>query len=201
MTDERNEEEEFVTLWRAQPIEPAPITLEEIRTAATKFERFVRRKNRQEYVAGAIVILAFAWYALWFHEWLIQLGSLAIIAATLFVLFYLRRHGYAAATPRGIDARGLVEFQRAQLVRRRDLAGSVWLWYLPPFVPGITLFMVGLWVQGPRPGHSIATYHLGLTLMAAVFPLFAVILALMNIIRSNRWQREIDALDGWKGRD
>jgi uncharacterized membrane protein len=199
MTEERNEEE-FVTLWRAQPIEPQPISLE-IRTEATKFEWFVRRKNMQEYVAGAIVIPVFAWYALRFHVWLGKLGCLAIIAATAFVLLYLHRRGFAASTPTGMDARSLVEFHRAQLVRRRDLARAVWLWYLTPFAPGLTLIMLGMWIQGPAPGRSIVTFHLGLALVATVFALFFVILALMNIIRSNRWQREIDALDGWKRRE
>jgi hypothetical protein len=200
MTDERKEEE-FVTLWRAQPIEPAPITLEEIRTAATKFERRIRRRNMREYAAGPIAIACFAWGAVSFHGWMTKLGCIEIIAATVFILWHLGRRGSVLATPGGADARGLVEFHRAELVRQRDLVRGVWLWYLAPPIPGFILIFLGRWFQDPVRGRPIATDHLIIALLAPIIPLVLLVIWLLNIIGANRLQKRIDALDGWKARD
>ena len=75
---------------------------------------------------------------------------------------------------------------RAELVRQRDLAGDSW-GYLLPFVPGVTLSLLGGALQQRPASQVIALAVFGLALFLAV--------AWLNAFTARKRQMEIDALD------
>lgn len=131
-------------LWRNQPTEPQPMTLEQIH--ARGFQSRVRVRNRVEYVACAVVAAAFSAYVLVLPPPLLKAASLLIVAATLFVGYQLHRRASARPTPAAADA---LAFHRAELVRQREALRTAWAWYLAPFMPGLALFIVGAWLAQP----------------------------------------------------
>ena len=66
-----------------------------------------------------------------------------IIAAALFVSYWLHAQGAAASLPADLGTKSSLDFLRVQLERQRDLLRSVWLWYLLPFVPGVLVLGIG----------------------------------------------------------
>jgi hypothetical protein len=146
MTDARK-------LWTAGSKAPVEVSMDEIVRRAEKLQRRVRRSNAAEYVAGAIVVVVFVWYAAVWTELspLARVGCALIACAVVFVVTYLALRGPAGEVRR--DASTLACY-RAELERRRDLLASVPRWYLAPTWPGLVLFLVGvgqqLWDVSPR---------------------------------------------------
>jgi len=112
------------SLWRNQRVEPAQMSLEELRQKAERFQRKISRRNLREYVAGAFVFVAFSYFI-----WLLppmRLGSALLLAATAYVLYQLHTRGAAKEVPESLALGTCLEFHR-----------DVWKWYLLPFVPGL----------------------------------------------------------------
>lgn len=121
-----------------------------------------------------------------------------MIAGALFTVFRLRKMGAARQIPAELAFRACVGFQREELERQRDLLLGVWRWYLLPFVPGMTVFLVGLFEFAMRQPH--ASEHARaiawmFTLTAAGCAVVFVGVAKLNHWAARRLQREIDALD------
>lgn len=135
--------EDPLRVWQEQPVEGAAPPLEEIRRRAGKFESRIRNRNRREYIGAAVVLAAFTFYFFWFSDLLVRVGSVLIIAGTIYVVRQLYRRSTPAAMPAEFGLTASVEFYRSELVRQRDLLQSVWKWYLAPFVPGMVMFSRG----------------------------------------------------------
>ena len=130
-------------LWRDQPTETPPMTLEQIH--ARGFQDRIKRRNMVEYVASAVVVVAFSGYIVVLPHPILKLASALVIVGTFFMVWQLHRRGSARHTPAD-DALG---FHRAELVRQLEAGRSAWRWYLAPFMPGLVLFMVGMAMARP----------------------------------------------------
>lgn len=187
------------SLWQSMPAPQVSISADEMRARALAFERKVRRRNRIEYIAAAVVVAAFGWYATWPEPatplW--PIANLMIVAGTLLVAWNLHRIARAAATPAEASAGSLIDFQRAQYVRQRDALKSVWLWYLGPFVPGMVLWFTALWI-GPPQAQQTATWGMGLIAAAGASIAVSAGIVVLNLIGAGRLQRLIDELDSYK---
>ena len=128
-------------LWQGSEPILAPLPLDEIKRQAGRFGDAVRRRNRREYVATALVVAVFAFYAAIFAEPLVKLGSLLIIAGALVVAWQLARRT-SRADP-DAEAQDISGYYRARLVREEHMLARVGRWYLAPFVPGLLLFLLG----------------------------------------------------------
>lgn len=190
-----NASDDLKRLWRDQKTEEDIVTLEDIRSRATKFQRRVRNRNLREYIGGAIVIAAFAFCAWQMPGWMIKSGSLLTVAATIFVVWQLHRRGRTFAVPDGATAAGLLAFHREELVRQRDAVRTVWLWYLLPFLPGMALLMLGRYLQVHAPGRAIAEDHLIIVFVTIIMALVFVIILLLNLWGAARLQSRIQDLD------
>lgn len=186
--------DELQALWRAQPTEHKPMTLAEIHQRARKMERKVHRRNLTEYVAGVLVILAFAPVLLRNGSWMMQGGAALIIVATVMVLRHLHRMASARAVPEG--GAPIVDFHRQELVRQRDALRTVGRWYLAPFLPGLALVIAGRWFQSHAHGRPIETDHLIILVVAAVMAVFMGFVWALNQWGAKRLQKRIDELDG-----
>ena len=144
----------FEGLWQSQPTEPRKINPEDLRRRMQRFERRIARRNLREYLAAAFVVCVFGYYTHLFPMLLVRIGCAMVIAGTLYVMFELHRRASAEPAPAELALTSCVEFQRRQLERQRDALRSVWSWYLLPFVPGICVFLVGLFEFGVRTAHA-----------------------------------------------
>jgi len=175
-------------LWRDQPGGEVQMSVQEIRARAEKLERTVGRRNQREYVAAAVVIPVFGAVAWFVENAAVALGSLLVVLATLWIVYYLHRHG-AARRPAGEQgAMSCLEFHRSEIVRQRDLLRSVWLWYLLPPAPGMLLIVVGPALERPE------RWAGALGAVSVIAVAFTGI-GLLNQRVARKLQRRIDDLD------
>jgi hypothetical protein len=185
-------------VWKSQPPEQIEISLADIRRRAQKLETKVSWRNLREYVAGALVVACFGYYTSVFHSTLIRAGCGLVIAGVLFAVFTLHQKGAARTVPAELAFRTCVEFQRKELERQRDLLRSVWTWYLLPFVPGLIIFLLGLFesaMQQPHTSERARTIAIVFALTAAGCGLVFVGIGKLNQWAARRLQREIDTLN------
>jgi len=185
-------------VWRGQSAERIDISLEDMRRKALKLETKVFWRNAREYVACALVVAAFGYYASVFPSTMIRAGCGLVIGGALFAVFRLHRTGAARAVPAELALRTCVGFQRRELERQRDLLLGVWRWYLLPFVPGLIILLLGLFeftMRQPRASEHAKTIAVVFALTAAGCAVVFVGVGTLNRWAARKLQREIDALD------
>jgi hypothetical protein len=184
-------DEQTRLLWRAQPV-PAlqPLSAEALLAQAQRLQQRLRRRNRRELVAGALVALVFLVYAVVFPHWLSKLGALLTVAGVGYTLWQLQRRAAGVPSAAALGA-SVLQCHRAELVRQRDALQAVWRWYVAPLVPGLVLFLCGRQIENGR-------WHPGL------FAICAVVLGLvvwLNRLAARRLQKRIDTLDNMATED
>jgi hypothetical protein len=186
------------SLWQSMPTESIVVSAEQMRARSLKFERRIRRRNMIEYVAAAVVVAAFSWYATWPEPatplW--PVANLMIVAAALYVGWKLHRHGAARKADPEASVAGLIAFHRAELARQRDGLVTVWRWYLLPFVPGVVLWFTAMGIgasQHGGPAAAVMPLVLGASVLMFIL-VFAGVFAL-NLLAAAHLQRQIDDLD------
>lgn len=189
MTTE-SEKQDIKTIWGAQSVEPNLVTVEQIRAKADKFQSAVRRRNRVEYAAGVLVVAGFGSYIWIFRTLLMQLGSILIIAAAIFIMVWIRFRASANPIPSHISFMDYVSRYRDELRRQQSALRTVWLWYLAPFVPGFALFTAGMSrLVEHAPGSRLPMWPF-LVVMVGVF----AGVWLLNLWGARRLQHQIDEL-------
>jgi hypothetical protein len=188
-------------VWQRDSGEPPRFTPDELRRNMGKFERTIARRNLREYFAGAFVIAIFAYYTWMFPTLTLRIGCGLIIFGTIYVIYQLHRRASARPAPADLGQRSCVDFQRAELERQRDALRSVWSWYLLPFVPGMCVFLfgifqfaIGITQAAGRP------FHAGIAVAAMALIAGCVVVVFFAVWRLNRWaanklQTQIDELD------
>jgi hypothetical protein len=176
------------SLWQGQPSADGAMPVDELRRGSRRLTRAVRRRNLREYVAAAFVVPAMGWLGWRAPFASMRVGSGLIIAATIFVVYYIRRHGTAKAMPADMGTTSCVAFLRAELERQRDLLRSVWKWYLLPFAPGFIFVYLGPVLAHPELASRAAWPAAG-TVLVFVF------IGALNRYGAKRLQARIDALE------
>jgi hypothetical protein len=130
-------------LWQDQPAESGPMSVDQLRRRSRRLTRVISLRNLLEYVTGAVLVIALARMA-WVAPFRLIRGGLALsVAAVIFVLYHLYRHGSARAMPEDMGLRSCLQFHRGELERQRDLLRGVWYWYLAPLMPGLIVVYLG----------------------------------------------------------
>lgn len=174
-------------LWQSQPDGDLVLSLDEIRWRARRLERIIVFRNAREYVAAAVVVPAFA-VMMWVERSaLVRISAGLVIAATVFVVYHLHRHGTTTRLPVDLGTKSAIEFHRAQLERQRDLLRSVWFWYVLPFIPGLVGIQIGLALSRPAPTSR-------LVIQLAVIVVASAAVHLLNRWGARRLQGRIDQL-------
>ena len=183
-------EQELHRLWRDQPAAAESFDPQELRRKADDWHRVVSKRNRREYVAGAIAALAFLWFAVSAHDAWTRIGCITAIAGLVIALYQLHRRAAAAEPDPAEFGTPVALHYRAELCRQRDALRSVWLWYIAPLLPGPAIMLLGPYMSGRSAGGGLNDL-IG-------FLIFAVIMALilwLNSYAASRIQRRIDQLD------
>lgn len=180
-------QESLIRLWHEDNIAPAALPLDEIKHRARHFGEQVHRRNRREYIAAAVVAVAFAIYVVILPGLLLKTGSLLLIAGVAIVVWQLsRRTSRQEPTTVTADVR---THYLARLVVEEQLLASVGRWYLAPLVPGLVVFMVG---QAEITGHL---NPLGITFYIAIPALLLGGIWLLNYRAAAMLRRQIDRLN------
>ena len=141
--------EELRDIWQNQEVEEMKISVEELRTKAARFRRGIVRRNLTEQLAcGAVAI----WFGTEFWKTAVVIPRISfalIAAAALYVAWHIQTRGRAGAVPVDMARSNLIEFQRTELEKQRDLLKGVWRWYLGPFVAGLGLLAIWGMVVAP----------------------------------------------------
>lgn len=190
--------DDLKNLWKSQQVEPAHISLDELQKKAKKLEKRIRWRNLVEYAASALVIVCFGIYLWKFPYPIARLGCVLVIAGTLFVVYTLHKKGSAQTVPAEMAFRTCLDFHRTELERQRDLLRGVWTWYLLPFVPGLIVFLLGIFLWAMKQPHAPAHAHVIIVtfcLTAVGCTLVFIAIGILNQWAARKLQREIDALD------
>lgn len=182
--------QDLKTIWQKQETEHTPMPLEEIRKRAGRLHARVLWRNGREYIAIAVVLVWFGYYLWIFPQPLMRLGSAMIMAAALYVGWRLHRFAGTEALPSEASAAAWTDYYRSELVRQRDALGSVWKWYLGPFVPGLVVSLVGIALKAPP--HS----EMGIVAVVALCVVVFTAIWVLNRWGMRRLQRRIDELGG-----
>jgi hypothetical protein len=187
------------SLWQSMPTTPMLISPDEMRARAGVFRRRIRQRNMREYIAAAVVVAVFSWYATfsWATTVMWPIGCGLIVLATLFVSWMLHRQASARAMPGEASLGALIDVHRAELVRQRNALTSVWRWYLLPFAPGLVLMFADMWLGSAAKGSPLRA-TIGLATVGIIFIAVAVGVVLLNLLAAAWLQRMIDDLDRYK---
>jgi hypothetical protein len=185
--------------WQASVEIGGALPLDEVRAGADKFYRFVRRRNLIEYAACVVALVVFSVYIVVLPHVLQKIGSVMIIAGTVFAAWQLHRRA-SAVPPESAGTMPILLFSRAQLVRQRDALRTIFWWYILPFLPGLFVIMLG--------GRAVRLSKTGET--AAVGWQELVLLGIIAASLGGLWwwnqkaaaklQRHIDDIDALTGR-
>lgn len=129
-------------LWQSGAAEIAPLPIAEIKRRAGKLSDSVARRNRREYIAIGIVAAVFALYAIILPGYWLKIGSLLVIAGTLFVGWQLARR--SSRPDPDAEAADVRTYYRARLVTEEHMLARVGRWYLAPLIPGLAVFLAGI---------------------------------------------------------
>jgi hypothetical protein len=182
------------SLWTNQPEESFTMSLAEIHTHAARFQTRIRWRNAAEYVAAAVVVMAFGWMAFAVPVPMVQAGAALIVAGALYVCWKLNELGRAASKAELEQASSLADFHRAELTRQRAALSTVWRWYLGPFVPGLLVFLAGVAFAPELEAPFAARFSIFATGVGFTGLIFAAV-GWLNALAVKRLDREIAALD------
>jgi hypothetical protein len=182
---ESNADSEILRLWQQQAREEEMMPFDEIRTRAERLDTKTRRWRVVTAVLCLLAVILEAWQVWRGEEMLERAGDLLTIAAFVYVAYRFRKYRLAAP-PVARGRTSCVDFYRAELVRQRDLSKDSW-GFLLPFVPGVTLALLGGSQQNRPVGQVIALVAFGIALFLGV--------AWWNAHTARKLQNEIDALD------
>jgi len=133
------------TLWKGQDMAPQTLTPDTLESRSRRLDNRIRNRNRFEYLAGGIVIIASLLLGGWLllggpvgqPDLMVGGGFVALALGALVSMIQLRRKTGGTTLPDG--AQSSVNSYRAELVRQRDALRSVFSWYIAPFLPGFLL--------------------------------------------------------------
>jgi hypothetical protein len=196
---ETNTGDDVKNLWKNQQVEPAHISLDELQKKAKKLEKRVLWRNLREYAASVIVMVCFGYYLWQFPSTMVRVGCVLVISGALLMVCMLHKKGASRTVPAEMAFRSCLDFHRTELERQRDLLRGVWTWYLLPFVPGMAVFLLGLFRWTMKLPHAPAHARviiITFCLMAAVCAIVFFAIGKLNQWAACKLQREIDALNG-----
>jgi hypothetical protein len=176
------------TLWQKQPREPQRISLDEIRAKAEHFEINTRRWRTVGRAVVILLVIINVFEIMWPGQDIVErAGDLLTLGAFLYIWYEYRKHARIASRPEGLGLTNCVDFYRAALSHERNLAQQSRR-YLLPFVPGVTLSLLGGVLDEAVPtARKIGVAALGVGLFLGV--------GWLNAHTARKLQRDIDTLE------
>lgn len=134
--------DELQQTWREQEVTVPAIALDDLKRGARRFQLGIKIRNFAEYAAAVVVVVGYGNMLMKFEKPWLQIGCSLIIIATLFVVIQIRLRMSGQKMPPHAVGASFVEFHRAAMARQIDGLSRVLYWYLLPFLPGWSMFIV-----------------------------------------------------------
>ena len=119
-----------------------PATLDALVTEVRLYERMGRRAILIEALAGVVLALVFIVPLASSQNWFLRIGWALASAYGVYVAVFVSRHR-PQPMPDGLGFVESLAHYRQELVRRQDLAHTLWRWYLLPFAPAMVFILSG----------------------------------------------------------
>jgi uncharacterized membrane protein YfcA len=175
--------------WQNQEVEEVRISVDELRVKAAKFQNRIRWRNLREQAACLFVIAILGAMSLMMPQTVPRISLALMIAAAIYVGWHIQKSGSPKVLPANLGRANCVEFYRGELERQRNLARSVWKWYLGPLIPGMSLLVIyAIWAA---PSHLRWFPIVYAVAAAACFWL----IGWLNQCAARRLERQIAELD------
>lgn len=152
--------------WQAAPSDFVAMPLAEIHAQAERFGRTVSRRNQREYIAAALVIAVFAFYAIAFPAPLLRLGSLLTIAGSLFIVWQMGKRTSRDDPDAAFS--DVTSHYRARLIKEAEALEAVPRWYIAPLIPGFAVFTAGKIAAAAPVGIGYLALAIGLPVAIAL---------------------------------
>ncbi|WP_341711831.1 hypothetical protein [Erythrobacter sp.] len=172
-------------IWKESGFDIVVPTSEELIEKDARLRSSVSRSNLLEYVAGLLLFGVSSYFAAQAASGVALAGWVLTMVATVFIMtnLYFRSKGDGPVFGDDTTAHYL-----ASLIRRRDLLGSIWKWYILPLVPGFALLRIAM--------HGLVSpdqqmFHYGYDVAALIL---ALALALWNHRKAKELNAEIVAI-------
>jgi len=180
-------------LWHEQTTEAFRMSADEIHARIARFSRKSRRAIFDGFLVCAFIVLGYIGFLALFHNPLLRIGSILVIAAFGFLAWQVRSNQLAerAAAQRAAEMGTMdsVDFHRGQWLRQRDRHTGTQFWsrWLI-LLPGAPVFFIGFAQERPELTAIIWVEAITfLIAIAAAIPL--------NRRAVRNCQRQIDELD------
>jgi len=128
--------------WREQPTSGPTITLADLKKGAGRFQFGIGIRNLVEYAAAVIVVISYSQMMLKIQQPLVKIGCVLIVIATLYVVVQIHVRLSSQKAPADAIGASFLDYHRAAVLRQIDGHRGVARWYIAPFVPGFSLFIV-----------------------------------------------------------
>ena len=178
-------------LWQAQALDAPRISLTFVRQQSDALRRRTQMRNAFEYIGGAaaITFVVLNSVPLIGERPLFSLAMALWVAGGLVVLFLWHKRAASQKPPAEFGVLDALTFHRRQLEQQRDARRGNWRWWMPPYLPGVVMLFVALFVDfTPVPWKAM--------ILMAVWVVFGFSMTILMYERSaRRIQKEIDALD------
>lgn len=114
-----------------------------VKERSEAFDKKIRRRDRREGIAAALVFLFFSLQLL-DPSWVVRIGALVVMGSSAFVYWTLRRArtGHAPPTPEKPVAEAIQAEREKVEEQIRLLEGVLW-WYIAPLAVGLLMVVAG----------------------------------------------------------
>ena len=158
------------TLWQTQPLEGGPMSIDDVRQRARALDRKIRRQDVIMTLSAIVNTSAFT-AIMWYLPRLRVVSAIVIATVIVIAVQYMRRRPSRNAvdllTSNAADA--CAHFYRTMLVRKRDLASQLWIWFMPPAILGQAALIVGFVVAPPNVPRRLVLIALPFWILTDVF--------------------------------
>jgi hypothetical protein len=185
-------ESDLYRRWRSTTAAAPAMSLQYVRHRMQLLEQRTRRRNRIEYVGGALGVVALIW-ALTQHDSLaMQVATAALLAGCAYSLWKWQRLAGVAAVANVARVGDGLSAYRCELERQHAVRQKNWRWYIAPTLPGFISYLAISVAQNPQ---NLPVY----VCIVALTALWVGVAIYVNARAARHLQEEIDALDTLRG--
>ena len=184
-------------LWQAQPQESFWMSPDDLRKKRKRLNRELLIRDSTVWIVCLFEIGWFAWILTISPQLVTRIGSILIMFGMAFMNAQIwldqRRRRRSLQRAEASGNVNSLDFFRSELVRQRQFHRGLWFWSrMAALYPGLLVFGIGASIVFPWPQNLAGISVAGVAVL--LFPLATW----LNISKSRKYQREIDALDALK---
>jgi len=184
-------ESELHRRWQSTTAAPV-MSLQYVQHRLQSLERRARRRNRTEYVAGALGIGAVVWALTQHDSVALQVATVALLVGCIYSLWRFQRVARVAAIAELVRVGDGLSAYRRELERQHAVRHKNFRWYIAPSLPGALAYLVVSVAQSPE---NTVVY----ACIVALTAVWIVVAMSVDARAARHLQQEIDALDSLRG--